>query len=165
MLAEDELAELAADITQRGLLQPIVLDPDGRVLDGRNRLAACERAGVKPDFVTYEGDDADGYALAVNVRRRNLTKGQQAMVIALADDLFNLNSQARLSRDSGIPQARFSQAKTIVKFARDFAEPVVAGAVPFDTAYKTAQERQRAKDEVAADLAEAQQSRHRRRRR
>ncbi len=75
MLAEDELAELAADIKQRGLLQPIVLDVEGRVLDGRNRLAACESAGIEPTFETYEGDDPDGYAFAVNVNRRHLRAG------------------------------------------------------------------------------------------
>jgi ParB-like chromosome segregation protein Spo0J len=53
MRADDELDELAADIKERGLLQPVVLDAEGRVLDGRNRLAACGKAGVKPDFVTY----------------------------------------------------------------------------------------------------------------
>jgi ParB-like chromosome segregation protein Spo0J len=47
MLADDELEELAADIKARGLLQPIVLDAEGRVLDGRNRLAACEKAGIR----------------------------------------------------------------------------------------------------------------------
>ena len=52
MLADDEIEELAADIKARGLLQPIVLDAEGRVLDGRNRLAACEIAGVEPTFVT-----------------------------------------------------------------------------------------------------------------
>src|SRR5262245_57667104 len=80
MLAEDELADLAADIKERGLLHPIVLDGDGRILDGRNRLLACEMAGMTPLFVTYEGDDPDGYAWSVNVRRRSHTKGQMAIM-------------------------------------------------------------------------------------
>lgn len=29
------------------------------------------------EFVTYDGDDPDGYALAVNIARRHLTKGQR----------------------------------------------------------------------------------------
>ena len=42
------LAELTADILEHGLREPIVLHPDGRVLDGRNRLRACQEAGVGP---------------------------------------------------------------------------------------------------------------------
>jgi ParB-like chromosome segregation protein Spo0J len=46
MLAGDEMQSLADDIAERGLLHPIVLDTEGRILDGRNRYAACEIAGV-----------------------------------------------------------------------------------------------------------------------
>ncbi len=56
-LSAEELEELAADIKERGLIHPIVLDAEGRVLDGRNRLAACEIAEVEPRFTTYEGED------------------------------------------------------------------------------------------------------------
>ena len=85
MLPEEELRDLAEDIKVRGQLQPIVLDKAGEaILDGRNRFAACKLAGVKPEFVTYDGDDPDGYALAVNIVRRNMTKGQQAIVVAKA---------------------------------------------------------------------------------
>jgi hypothetical protein len=72
MLADDELDELVADIKTRGLLQPIVLDAEGCVLDGRNRLAACKKAGVKPDFTTYANGDPNGYALAVNINPGSL---------------------------------------------------------------------------------------------
>jgi hypothetical protein len=54
MLADDELEELAADIKANGLRFPIIRDKAGKTLiDGRNRLVACEIAGVKPDFITY----------------------------------------------------------------------------------------------------------------
>jgi hypothetical protein len=49
------LDELAADIKDRGLIEPIVL-LHGQVLDGKNRLAACRIAGVKPRFVAWDGD-------------------------------------------------------------------------------------------------------------
>ena len=64
MLADDELAELAADIKANGLRLPIVRDKEGKTLiDGRNRLKACEIAGVKPAF-------------------RNLNIGQRAILLA-----------------------------------------------------------------------------------
>lgn len=55
MLDEDELQALADDIRDLGQLQPIVLDSSGRILDGRNRLRACELAEVEPEYITYSG--------------------------------------------------------------------------------------------------------------
>jgi hypothetical protein len=55
MLADDELDELAASIKANGLLQPIVIDTEGAILDGRHRLKACQKADVKPRFETYKG--------------------------------------------------------------------------------------------------------------
>ena len=51
-----ELRELAADIKANGLHEPLTLTPDGLLLDGRNRMLACEMAGVEPATVVYAGD-------------------------------------------------------------------------------------------------------------
>lgn len=152
MLADDELAELAADIKQRGLLHPIVLDAEGRVLDGRNRLAACELAGVQPTFVAFDGDDADGYALAVNIARRHLTKGQQAMVAAKAR-LVSKQDIRSVAKQSGLNLGRVGQASTVVEHAPDFVDAVIAGATGLDEAYRVARERKTAADSVEAQLA------------
>lgn len=105
MLSGEELDGLAADIAERGLLQPIVLDADGRILDGRNRHLACERAGIEPRFETYDGDDPAGYALSVNIARRSLSKGQAAMIVAEA--LFVSNtSQGSAANSAGVSRAR-----------------------------------------------------------
>lgn len=147
MLAEDELAELAEDIKQRGLLQPIVLDALGRVLDGRNRLAACERAGVEPQFATYEGDDPDGYALSVNIQRRNLTKGQQAMVLARSGIQYRNDTQAAVSKQ------RVSHARVVRDHAPDLADAVISGAMSLDEAYGIARDNKTKADSVEAQLA------------
>ena len=48
MLPEPELAELAESIRANGLRNPIVLTPDGLILDGRNRAAASSGQSSQP---------------------------------------------------------------------------------------------------------------------
>jgi ParB-like chromosome segregation protein Spo0J len=152
MLATDELAELAADIKQRGLLHAVVLDGEGRVLDGRNRLAACQLAEVEATFVTYDGDDPDGYALAVNIARRHLTKGQQAMVAAKGA-VVSGKPQRWFETNQGVSHSRVAFAATVLEHAPDMVDAVIAGATGLDEAYRVARERKTAADSVEAQLA------------
>lgn len=80
MLSECELVELADDIAKRGLTHAVVLTEDGVLLDGRNRIAACTRAGVKPHFTTYTGDDPTAYVVSINLRRRHLSQEERAFL-------------------------------------------------------------------------------------
>jgi len=152
MLSEDELKDMAEDIKQRGQLQPIVLDIDGRILDGRNRHAACELAGIEPKFETYDGDDPDGYALSVNLQRRNLTKGQQAMVAAKAWSVSNQTVRSAANH-AGVSHARVVQASTVLNHAPDLADAVVSGAVGLDEAYRIARENKAQAEGVGARLS------------
>ena len=152
MLAADELADLAADIRERGLIHPIVLDAEGRILDGRNRLVACEIAEVQPEFVTYDGDDPDGYALAVNVQRRNLTKGQLAMVAAKARLVSN-HSTRLVADQTGLKQSRIAYAATVLEYAPALADSVVSGALGLDAAYEQARQIKAAAEGEEAQLA------------
>jgi N6-adenosine-specific RNA methylase IME4 len=47
------IESLAASIKELGLLHPIVVRPDGRLIAGERRLAACKRLGWKTVPVTY----------------------------------------------------------------------------------------------------------------
>lgn len=82
MLGEKELQELADDIRNNGQHQPILKTEDGRILDGRNRLRACEIAGVQPHFKTFKGDDDEAlrFVLSLNLTRRHLSDSQRAMI-------------------------------------------------------------------------------------
>tara|TARA_R110002073_G_scaffold76548_6_gene185856 strand:- start:10602 stop:11507 length:906 start_codon:yes stop_codon:yes gene_type:complete len=81
MLPADEAAELSLDVGMYGLREAITLY-DGELLDGRNRLKACRDAGVEPVFETYDGDDPVGFIISKNIRRRQLSPSQRAMIAA-----------------------------------------------------------------------------------
>jgi hypothetical protein len=70
-------------VAANGLLHPIVIDDQKQLIDGRNRLAACKIAQVEPRFEELNGRDPRAYIVSANLNRRNLTKGQQAMALAL----------------------------------------------------------------------------------
>jgi len=149
MLADDELADLAADIKRRGQLHPIVLDADGRVLDGRNRLAACRLAGVEPAFSQYDGDDASGYALASNGQVRELTKAQKAVVgakvILMSDSDIRDQDVASALR---VGRSTITEAVTVARHS-DLADRVLArvAPMPFSAALDEARARDRRKAE------------------
>jgi ParB-like chromosome segregation protein Spo0J len=88
---DDEFQDLTDDIRAHGLIAPIVLF-EGMILDGRNRAAACERAGVAPRYVQFEGGREDALILVVshNLKRRHLTKQAIADALVAAED-FNLH--------------------------------------------------------------------------
>ena len=62
LMTEEELIELANDIRENGLQEPIVL-LDGLIIDGRNRWLACEQIGidhVDVKFIAYGDQKAYG---------------------------------------------------------------------------------------------------------
>jgi len=87
LLEGAEFDALCEDIREHGLREPITrMRFKGRrvVLDGRNRLRACLRTGMKPSWRDYEGT-ADGvlaFVLSCNLHRRHLDESQRAMVAA-----------------------------------------------------------------------------------
>jgi ParB-like chromosome segregation protein Spo0J len=88
---EDELQDLTDDVRAHGLIDPIVLF-EGMILDGRNRSAACERAGVEPRYAQFRGGREDALILVIshNLKRRHLTKQAIADALVAAED-FNLH--------------------------------------------------------------------------
>jgi ParB-like chromosome segregation protein Spo0J len=87
MLEAEELKALAEDIRENGLTDPLIVwqpapGEEAVLLDGRNRLAACELAGVSPDWETFEGaeDEVVRYIVSKNIHRRHLSNSQREWV-------------------------------------------------------------------------------------
>lgn len=80
MMDEECLRALSDDIKAHGQHNAIVLLGD-LVLDGRNRLRACELAGVEPRFCQWNGDGSPTvWVVSQNLHRRHLTASQLAAV-------------------------------------------------------------------------------------
>lgn len=163
MLDGEGLLALAEDIKARGQIAPIVVDRDGQLLDGRNRLRACELAGVEPRFETYEGDDPDGYVVATNLRR-DLNQSQRAIIAAKSSKLEDLRNHGRggaagkLAQTWGVAPSRISEAVLVLEFRPDLAELMAAGNLPLHRAYADAQEekaRREKQDRLVDEMRDA----------
>jgi ParB family chromosome partitioning protein len=95
---EESIAELAEDIRQRGVLQPLVVHPadsDGRhqVHFGAKRLRAAMRAGLHEVPVVVRDVPADRYAqVAENQKRHGLTPLELARFIRAQVDAGDSNA-------------------------------------------------------------------------
>ena len=127
MMEAEELAKLGADIKKNGLREQVKFYQDGDkkvvIIDGRNRLEAMERVGINPgpgclaEIKTGNGFNPVAYIISLNIRRRHLTKRQQADLIVAA-----LKAGEKVSRQLGGKPKKGGRPKSKLK-----ADAVAAG--------------------------------------
>lgn len=100
MMDDKELAALAADIKENGLLEPL-WTYKGEILDGRNRLKACEIAGISPEIKEYLGDKPLDFVVALNLMRRHMTPAQRAMLAVELLEEYKRQAEARMAAGGG----------------------------------------------------------------
>lgn len=103
MMDEAKLNELADDIRKNGQLVPVWLY-EGKILDGRNRWAACKIAGVEPKTKEYTGDEPTAFAVSLNDRRRHMGKSALAAVAAELEPYFAADAKRRYEQTVGRPK-------------------------------------------------------------
>lgn len=148
LLEGEELELLAADIRANGLQHPVTLDPEGLVIDGRNRLAACDLAGVEPTFVTFDGDDVAGFIRSQNRARRHSSVGQLAMSEALILADLGKRKDGRWAYGAAVIensenlrnwQKAMQQSGIVLDFRPDLAPDVRDGRLALDRAFREAE--------------------------
>src|SRR3954454_16949548 len=157
MMSDDELNDLASDIEANGLLHPIVLDADGEILiDGRNRLEACYRAGVEPQFRRLNGEDHRAFIASANLSRRHMSKSQKAMTLAMLypeAGKRGRGNKGKAEETSDFSQRRLSQARAVLRHSVVLAGEVMARRMSLDAALE-----QMRRELEASATAEAQLS-------
>ena len=83
-MSEEEFEQLKNDIAANGQQTPILLH-DGKGVDGRHRLRACEELGIDPQFdeiVAANDTKIEQVVVSINLHRRHLTDSQKALIAA-----------------------------------------------------------------------------------
>jgi hypothetical protein len=104
--------DLLEDIRDHGVVEPIVLDDDGLIVDGRNRRNACEELGIGCPVVTFSSlghqMSVSKYIWSTNVIRRHLTADQRAVLVIGWEDKIrseaSQRSRAKLKKGASVPE-------------------------------------------------------------
>ena len=155
---EADLAALVDDIAEHGQRETIKVaaNADGEliVVDGRTRLAACEKLGIEPRIETLpEGTDLDAYVVSVNLTRRNMTAGQRAMVLATIYPEPQQGKRGTSKETLEVSAMRLSQARTVLREMRSAVDAIIRGEAKLDAAYQQVLEMRRQSNTVEARVS------------
>jgi len=89
LLGTPELVALADDIKTNGLREPVWVF-EQKVLDGRNRVAACKLIKIAPTCREFTGtrEQAARFVWSLNFKRRHLTPSQAGACVVEFEDLL-----------------------------------------------------------------------------
>ncbi len=155
LMGEDRLGQLAQSIREHGQRSPIVLC-EGLVLDGRNRWLACQRAGVAPRTIEWDGVGSPWrFVWDQNGQRRDLPADQRVAIrykVKQADQAWEAEHARR--RDAA-NRARSEAAKGQPRAIKPDGRGGFSGAESGETAPETrvAKGVERQRDCLAAETS------------
>lgn len=146
-----EYEELREDIRRNGVRVRPVIDSDGLLVDGRNRVRACAELGLKVEFDSLPPDiDPLDFVISANIKRRHLSASQKAM---FAEAVANLRpgrpnksgstaglTQAQAAERFGVSERSIREARIVREHAApEVIDAVQQGKLSVDAAAKLAQ--------------------------
>jgi len=133
IFSEEALAELAASITEHGVLQPILVSahPDGayEIIAGERRWRAAQRAGLKEIPVLIKsGTEIEKFALALieNIQRADLNPIELAKGYKRLQDEFHMTQEA-IAKSVGKDRAVVANTLRLLSLAPEIQTAVEEG--------------------------------------
>ena len=132
---EEKLKELADNISEHGVLQPILVRPLGngsyRIVAGERRWRAARIAGLKDvPVVIRELDDVQAAQIALieNIQREDLDPVEEAKAFRRLMDDFGM-TQEQLSKSVGKSRSGIANAVRLLTLPEDVQEMVSDGRI------------------------------------
>lgn len=148
--------DFVEDIRVNGQLDPIIIDADRQIVDGRNRGRACDRLGIRPLTTPYTGepDALLAFIISKNLQRRQLSDAQRAYVAAgIAQRQSGVGhvkvghmadlppSEDEIAQKMGVSTRSLRRGKTVLREGSpDLKQLVLDGGVPLASAARVATE-------------------------
>ncbi|KYG09077.1 hypothetical protein BE21_19990 [Sorangium cellulosum] len=147
--------QLKASITELGLLNPIILTPNGELVAGRNRVAAYVELGysrIEAHIQTWGTIDRKLVEIDENLVRRRLSVLERGRLLALRKEFYEaLHPEARQHARGGHAKAAADGATEIISPAPAFSTDAAA---KLGTSERTVQEEIRIANDLAPEAAE-----------
>ncbi len=145
-MSDEEFTSLKDDILQNGQNEDVVVY-NGMILDGGHRYRACIELGIDPKLRAFDGENIVSFVMSANLRRRHLSPGQSATIVALLDGWKDNDSQKQskngrsettiIDRADAAGVGRSTQAKAdrlVRSGTKEEVELVISGEKSLDDA-------------------------------
>lgn len=130
-VADISIRELADSIRSCGLIQPILITPDGVIVAGHRRYAACRHLGLKKIATIIQNLNEQQQfeiMLVENIQRQNLNPVQEAKAFQhLIEKGFTSKAVAE---KVGLPFLRVEKILKINAMPSDLQELIASGELP-----------------------------------
>jgi hypothetical protein len=172
-LPPDEFEALKESIRKHGLFEPIIVNGDGVILDGRHRYQACLELNRPPmmfNFADVKGADnlsAEEFIFDSNMKRRHLSESQRAAVAAEfanmrqgeRTDLEPCNNCDKVSQEKAgellkVSRGSVSRAKKVKAKNPEAFNKVKNGEVSLNAAVKSVEAEEKVTSWSATDQQE-----------
>jgi len=158
---ELDISSMIESVKKRGVLHPIIIDRNKKLIAGERRLTACLKLGVSVPvryFDSLSPEEALAIELEENIKREDLFWKDEVKAIVRIHNLFKqINdkewSQEKTAEELGYSTAHITRA---LRVDEDFNDPRIDSCVTVTAAYNIlVRQDERKKDNMLSKIIEA----------